>query len=159
MDLIYHPEHALDRLLAPPLRVLWEPFSRKNSHFWNYFDCEWPILEHEPLEVMPDENARERYVNRWSMFWATNFADPKVVVIEPVDHSERYQIGYFSQVGHLQKTVIQRCSVILSGQFGLLLTNRTVYVWAESFEDKRQIRLQTNDLATRKTLHPHIPLL
>lgn len=148
-----------DNLLWPILAKVFEPFSRKNAHWWHYYNA--PMPEHwiPRLSLTEDRDAINRYGNLWNMFWATNFGDPNVVVLGPAFQPlpYHYQIGYVARVNN--RLVVQRCSIVLNSLFGFILTDHPVGVWAESWPEREPIRLRVSHYTTRKQLAAHIPLL
>lgn len=150
------PVHWLDFWFWPVLRATWEPFSRKNSHFWHYYDSE---SQHHPtpLVLEADPFALNRYSNGFSMFWATNFGDPTIVVVEADDHDGLMQIAYKTTVGG--KTISQRCAVVVEKRFALIMSCVPIMLFAYSYPDYSPVNLRLLEIKKRKELPLEIPLL
>ena len=168
-----NPSNWKDAVLWPILRVLFEPFSRKQSHWWHWRKIDpgaWPRNSIRPILNIPpgelDLTARER-TGPWSRFWQTNFGWRKVVIVRPGDwdwttwneqkHSQPYQVGFFLP-GHGHGYI---CSVVIKGTpCALLLGPRPVDFFA-IYPDipYRQVHLRIAGFSTKDQLAIDIPLL
>jgi len=107
------PKHWLDFIFWPILKICWEPFSKKRSHFWHWL--EYPNIPQKTLTIrgIKKEKPREGF---WPNFWQTNFGWKNVVVIEP--HTKGlYNIGLWDKTFGRK----QLCSCLCKGRIGLLI--------------------------------------
>jgi hypothetical protein len=105
------PTSWLDWTLWPLLRVVWEPFSKKRSHWWHWLTYARQIQD--PVVVQGHPNAMDRS-SPWQDFFQTNFGWKDVVVVKPVNYKGLWHIGFSNQ----QKNgkVTQYCSILFNEQ-------------------------------------------
>ena len=157
MKLTTNPEHWLDAVLWPVLRLLWEPFFKKRSHFWH-----WRTYEKQYaywITAKGDPSAKSRQ-SRLGQFWQTNFGWEKVVILQPKGNYARYdyRIG-FSSVESGQK-VKQLCSIVLYGRCAVLVGPDNVSFFAvKEYCDDSFIPLEVIDVAEKKKLPRGITLI
>jgi hypothetical protein len=84
--------------LWPFLKILWEPFSKKRSHWWHWKSVNIEIPEGYGVFVRMNPFAKPRDTF-WSNLIQTNFGWKKVVIIEPINpvpHNGNYKIGFIN---------------------------------------------------------------
>lgn len=146
--------HIFDYILGPILRIIWEPFSIKRSHFWH-----WQRYDNEinsATTVLPDVTASPRY-NLWLKLWQTNFGWEKVVILQPESYDGNYQIGFTSVEGEEGKTEL--CSLILKGKIAVLVGPYELSFFAISFPPKKALILQNVLTTTKDKLDKEIILV
>ncbi len=120
------PVQILDLFFWPVLRVFWEPFSRKNSHWWHWVDYHGeiisPLIVKAPTEVAGEKSRQ----TRWDNFYQTNFGWQTAVVVEPVDHKGFYRLGFVSKSEGRQ----QYCAILLTGSAAALVASEEVKFFA-----------------------------
>lgn len=87
------PFHLFDVIFWWLIKLVWEPFSLKRSHWWHW---QMRILPESasPLEVTGDELDIPRNT-KWRVFFLTNFGWHKVALIAPVEpRMSPYQVGW-----------------------------------------------------------------
>ena len=103
-----------DYIVWPILKIFWEPWSGKKSHWWHWTPYKGlPIIS---FMVSKDSDAGERALWTFapSNLWRTNFAWKKVAVMEPADNYQGcYQVGFIAdEATHKQEL----CALILQGK-------------------------------------------
>jgi hypothetical protein len=105
------PTHWLDWTLWPLLRLVWEPFSRKRTHWWQWRtytgQIEYPLV----VQGHPDETNRSSW---WNNFYQTNFGWKYVVILRPEDYSGVWHIGFSAE--QMNGRLTQYCTVLFNGQ-------------------------------------------
>jgi len=123
------PVHLFDFILWWIIKLLWEPFSLKRSHWWHWVIKPLPP-NCRPLTVNGGGDDLERNT-KWRNFWLTNFGWRKVVLITPCIINENgfmfwyngyYQIGWNqSDNPKFKANEFERCAIIQQGIIGLLV--------------------------------------
>jgi len=92
---------SLVRFFELLLFVFWEPFSKKRAYFFHWINfSKLHIDDNEVVKVQPDKNVKPRD-SFLAMFWQTNIAWRRVVVIEPTEdcHTVKsFKVGYSSSI-------------------------------------------------------------
>lgn len=123
-----NPRHWLDIVLWPILRVLWEPFSRKQSHWWHWrrVDNRVMIRAHSSIVVPRHSTSREGR-SFWGNFFQRNFGWKHVAILTPSNPKYRYRIGFYRR-GHFHER--QLCSIILRGPCAVLIGDEDINFFA-----------------------------
>lgn len=131
--LFTEPQHFLDRFLWPLLRLIWEPFSKKRSHWWHWRDSD-SIAIQTCLEFRGNSLANSRS-GFWNNLWQTNFGWKSALIIKP-ELSTKYKIGFFNHKG------AKICSIIMDGEIALLEGPDPVNFFAFSYPENEPIGLE-----------------
>ncbi|TSC55342.1 MAG: hypothetical protein G01um101418_974 [Parcubacteria group bacterium Gr01-1014_18] len=127
-----NPVHFLDLVLWPLLQLLWEPFSRKNSHFWHWRAFRGEVSGQVKIQGSPASRPRK---SLWDYLWQTNFSWDNCIVFKP-RYDFPYRIGYRS----LGEGKTEMCSVILRGESAALIGGGDVEFFMVSlFGDNQMI--------------------
>jgi hypothetical protein len=118
------PRHIFDIIIWPIIRIFWEPFSLKRSHWWHWRKYDKEITD--TVTVNGDQKAQPRN-NHWQDLIQTNFLWKKSIVLKP-NKNTPYHLGFISK--HENKCQI--CSIVLQGPVGLLLSPHKVEFFAVS---------------------------
>ena len=105
------PTSWLDWVLWPLLRAVWEPFSRKRSHWWHWLPYTGQMQGSLVVRGHPDTVDRS---STWQDFYQTNFGWQHVVVVKPADYQGRWHIGFSARQENGRVT--QYCSILINGQ-------------------------------------------
>jgi hypothetical protein len=147
------PAHWLDFTLWPLLVVTWDRLVKKTSHFWHYVEYRGqPVLT---VSLPPDEQAGDRSKGLWSNLFQSDFGWKQVGILEPVNHTGTYQLGFIATEGGEFKK--QLCTIILTGQVGLLRGPYATEFFAVDLQGK-PVELRVVGLTTKKELRG-IPLI
>lgn len=142
------PVSWLDWVAWPVLRVIWEPFSYKRSHWWHWRNTARP---NEWLPIVGDPLANSQ-TDAWSIFYNTNFAWQTWVELAPVGYQGSWQVGY--TVG----STTQVCAIVLTKTCRVLIGNGDVGYFGITLQGKpvqlRQVRRSTGRAVMRQ-----VPLL
>jgi len=148
------PKHWLDFILWPLLKLFWEPFSVKNSHFWHWVDFDKNLIHKDiffSVEGSIESKPRKKFL---SNLWQTNFGWKKALILEPETDGE-YWLGFFE----LSTGKCQLCSVVLEGKVGILVGHNEVYFFALN-SDRKSIYLKKSEETTKNNPLLHtIPLI
>lgn len=152
-----HPRHILDVVLWPILRVLWEPFSRKQSHFWHWKPFEGSIPEPFQEYVDPDKGARP-VDGWWTEFWNTNFGWKKVVIFRPANPAKKYHLGFMRREGNgvARKEI---CTCVLDGACAAAVSPYNTKYFAVEYPHGPAIPLDLVRVTVRHMLEEDVPLL
>jgi hypothetical protein len=149
------PTHWLDWTLWPLLRVVWEPFSHKRTHWWHWRTYTGQI--EDPIVVQGHPNAIDRS-SWWNNFYQTNFGWKNVIVVEPEGYRGLWHLGFSTR----QDTggVTQYCTVLFNGQeqVGPLVGPYDTIFFAFTSEEK-PIKLINVQETTKFALSRRIPLI
>jgi len=144
------PKHWLDFALEPLLKIFWEPFSKKQSHFWRWKRYSGYIENTLTIRGIASEKPRNSF---WSNFWQSNFGWKNVVIIKP-ETKKFYQIGFFDKVTNDKKL----CSCLVKGDVGLLAGSNDVEFFAID-EDGNFCEIALLKYSNKHLLPKNIPLL
>jgi len=150
------PKHILDWLLWPILRLIWEPVSRKQAHWWHW--RKYYFVHIEMIEVAGDPMVKPRN-NIWNNFWQSNFAWHEVVVFKVVnqdgsDYIGTYQIGFYSKTEKRR----QLCSILLTGQCACLLGHFSTNFFVIA-DQNRRASLKIIKITKKECLESNILLI
>lgn len=149
-----YPSHWLDIILWPILKIIWEPFSKKESHFWHWSNYK-PRLDLVIATVYGDHRAGKR--NGFiSNLIQTNFSWQKIAILKPNTEKE-YQIGFMSDEGDVSKS--QVCSIILHGECAALVGPYDVKFFAISYPEAEQIYIPSPKITIKEFLSDKITLI
>lgn len=148
-----HNPSARDRFLTPLLAIFWEPFSKKISHSWNWKDSSAEVRF--PVAVKGNKDAKPRGTF-WRSLWQTNFGWKWAVILEPVDYTGDWHLGYYAQGPGWRAQ--QWCNVILRGKAAALVGPDDVMFYGVT-SDHHPIELRFVALLNKDALTPNIPLV
>lgn len=158
------PDQVLYSILWFLLKLLWEPFSLKRSHWWHWQKVNLG-RDIKPLIVEGDKTSLDRNT-AWRNFWQTNFGWQKVAVLEVANcvwcHEGQFyvpfQIGW-GEVNGKSKKQLEICSIVhLEPILGLLLGPSDVNFFAFDLEG-RPVELRLLKVITKKqTLKENIQI-
>lgn len=124
------PVHLFDFALWWIIKLLWEPFSLKRSHWWHWVTRVFPSNDNKPLAANGSGDDLERNT-KWRKFWLTNFGWQKVVLIVPCitrdngvmsEYAGYYQVGWNqSDNPKFKANEFEMCTIIQHGIIGLLV--------------------------------------
>jgi len=133
--LFTEPQHFLDRFLWPLLRLIWEPFSKKRSHWWHWKNTNLIYAEkNSTLTIKGNPSAGSRS-GFWRNLWQTNFGWKSALIIKP-KLSTKYKVGFFD---HKEAKI---CSIIMDGEIALLEGSDPVNFFAFSYPENEPIQLE-----------------
>ncbi|MBL7022141.1 hypothetical protein ISR92_02400 [Patescibacteria group bacterium] len=133
-----HPKHCLDYLIWPLLKLFWEPFSKKESHFWHWRKYNTPISKIRGTLIPADFNAHSRRGGILRLLWETNFGWQKIAILEPANYEGLYQIVYSAQeISSLNQLCIyqEKCSLMLRGKVAVQIGPQDTYFYMISFPE------------------------
>ncbi len=134
-----YPKHIFDNVFWPVLQVIWEPFSKKRSHWWHW--QETPLLPNllDAGLIVPGYSGSKIRKNFLSNLWQTNFGWKGVAIISPTDYQGKYRVGYreFSESGCRSEV----CSIVLSDKVAVLRGPKNVVYFALSYPDNQILSL------------------
>jgi hypothetical protein len=139
-----HPQHCLDILLWPFLKAVWEPYFRKNAHWWHWQKCNGS--PRFPLFITPDEKS----LSSRGGFFLNDSKSQNVVVFAPVDYEGPYRRGYVALENEGLKREI--CSVVLEGASAGMVGSHPMFFFALSYPDNRPIKLKLVSLVSKDKL-------
>lgn len=126
-----------DVLFWPVLRLVWEPFSRKNSHFWQWEHYNPPSFV-KPHFLQPESGAIAR-TDLWSNLYQTNFIWQKVAIITPDNKETPFRVGYVNGSGQEGGRL---CTIVLTQPFAILCDPQGIGVFVLDESLGRQIPLK-----------------
>lgn len=151
------PETWQDILILPFLIALWEPFSRKNTHWWHWKHFTQEVPSHYLTPPQKDPTAKDRSKNRWSALWQTNFGWREVVVLSPKIASE-FKIGFWCPEDKRPGKDRMLCSVVVkNGVAACLVGPKPIQFFA--ITNDGFTRLTVIERMRKKDLPKHIMLL
>ena len=149
------PISWLDWALWPLLRVVWEPFSKKRTHWWHWLTYVGQIQDPIVVQGRPNEEDRS---SPWQNFFQTNFGWKDVVVVKPVNYRGRWHIGFSTQQENGRVT--QYCSVLFNEQEKVASlvgpTNTTFFAFTQK---GMPIKLEVLQETTKDKLSAEIPII
>jgi len=134
------PIHVFNFILWWLIKLVWEPFSLKRSHWWHWQIKPLPEGS-KPIVVKGDSNEKER-ATKWLNFSLTNFGWQKVVLLgtykvvssDKAVNQQGDKMCYFDitcksyQIGWNQKSnskfkanEFEVCTIVQNGIIGLLV--------------------------------------
>jgi hypothetical protein len=131
---MYKPSkfHIETYLIEPLIYLLWEPFSGKRSHFWNWSKYGGNL---DKWVTVKGEKKNHPINNLWNTLVELNFKWKKLVILKPVNYNGEYQIIYRNA-----KTEI--CSLVLKGKTGCLVGSSDTDFTAISYPDGKELKLE-----------------
>jgi len=123
-----NPHHLLDWLLWPILKIMWEPFSVKGSHWWHWRAYAFPA-DAAPLalEIKGDREAHDD-AGAWQNFYQRNFGWQEVAILKAFDINgnmiKNFRIGFISNIK------CEICSVIADSNVGVLIGPKNIRFFA-----------------------------
>jgi hypothetical protein len=152
------PWHPFDIILWPTLRLLLEPVSVKQSHFWHWRRYHQEIDEGN-LILVPGLANLPPASNCWQSFLATNFLWPKVAIFHlrgQFDPRSGYQIGYLDKKTNKREL----CSIVIKkSRCACLVGQHNAYFFIIDQSTGRLIQPKEIDFSYRKSLPREIPLI
>ena len=135
MKLTTSPKHWLDYVLWPLLRLVWEPFSLKRSHFWHWRD--YPVHYQLSNTVGFSGSPDARPIRGWfSNLWQTNFGWKLAATLEGPAGMD-YHLGF--ETVENGKTVQKICSIVLRGKCAALIGSADVRFFMVSVNGKTSV--------------------
>jgi hypothetical protein len=127
--------------LFPIIKIIWEPISKKRSHWLHWKNINMGLYLDDTVSVFPDLKAQPRQ-NAWSMFWQTNFFWKKVAIVKPTDDCHtlnKYRIGIMCEYNEN----VQICTIPISkdNSVALLVGDKPLIAFALD-HDGNQIPLK-----------------
>ncbi|PIR41126.1 MAG: hypothetical protein COV31_03225 [Candidatus Yanofskybacteria bacterium CG10_big_fil_rev_8_21_14_0_10_46_23] len=165
-----NPNHWLDWVLWPILRLLLEPFTEKQSHGWHWrdFGLEHRLPTRGAIKVLKDPKAKPRGGPwSWSNFFQTNFGWQKVVVLRrrfsaspvPFEFDSHYRMGYeLAQDGRVTHRQLCSCLIPTNSSVALLIGDGDVQFFGFR-PDWGLVDLYLVEITTKSKLDPDIPLI
>ncbi|WKZ24680.1 MAG: hypothetical protein QY321_03635 [Patescibacteria group bacterium] len=138
------------------VKLLWEPFSLKRSHWWTWIKD--PFINDQQMmmkvEAPGDLKARPRDTF-WGNFWQTNFGWQTCSILCPEDLSQEYQVGFIREYDNKK----MYCSLILNGPVAILQGPKEMKFFAFSL-DKKAVKIKVLRTGISKWQLPFgIPLI
>jgi hypothetical protein len=148
------PKHILDFILWPILKLLWEPFSIKQSHFWHWMNYSNAVQYKTLIPTDPQAIPRN---SLWKLFIYTNISWEKCVILKPKNFNTntRYQVGFIN--GRENKK--QLCSIILNTEVAVLCGPYPTHFFAIDYNAKQVIELEILKETKKNILEQNIPLI
>ena len=153
------PVTFLDILLAPLLRLIWEPLSMKRSHWFNW---EKAAASHTLRElkgyclIVPGNGWAHGWRTPFGRFWQLNFGWKRVAIVRLKSHYDResYQIGFIPPSG-----IPEVCSLVVTGSVALLIGPEATNFFARDPHSLGMRELEFVGEAEKQKLPKGIPLL
>lgn len=141
------------------LKVTWEIFSLKRSHFFTWIkdshDSQEILSSGVTNQVPPNLKARTRS-SGWKNFWLTNFGWQRVAIVRPKDKGiKKYQVGIIREYDGK----VMFCSLVVMGRCALLQAPQPVKIFGISYPEKKLIKLEVVQKNFSKWQLKEIPLL
>lgn len=149
------PTSVYDWTLWPLLRVVWEPFSKKRSHWWHWRTYTSQI--HDPV-VAKGHPKRVDRSSFWENFYQTNLGWSDAVVLRPANYNGFWHLGFSAMQNN--GTVTKLCTIFFKGQkkIAALVGPYDTTFFALSLEGT-PITLEIIQLTTKSELPEAIPLI
>ncbi|PKN02875.1 hypothetical protein CVU76_02515 [Candidatus Dojkabacteria bacterium HGW-Dojkabacteria-1] len=119
-------------LFLPLIMLLWEPFSKKRSHWWNWSKYTKKI---EKGVFVKAEKSNHPLTNVWHLIVQLNFKWKKLVIFEAENYQGEFQIVY----GNREKEI---CSVILKGKVACLVPSSDTVFTAVKYPNGEELQLK-----------------
>ncbi len=113
------PRHWLDLVFWPTLKLVWEPFSLKKSHWWHWLPYEGVLPNHEYCLTVGGDPKAKKADDFWPNFYERNFGWQKVALLHVYDDKGRLAEDY--HLGYSLGAKKEICSLLLSHGVGALL--------------------------------------
>lgn len=84
------------------LKIFWEPFSKKRSHWWNWKTLHRDIYLPHCARMAGNRDAKNGN-SKFSNFFQTNFVWKRVVIMTPWDRRIPFKIGFISRIEREKK--------------------------------------------------------
>lgn len=157
-------QHWLNWVLWPILRIILEPFSKKQSHGWHWVELPKELIPEEEYYIhFKGDPAAKKDTGRWSSFWLKNFGWQTVAFISPQERTKPYRIGFRTTfMGELDE--IKICTIICLRSVSTLIGQNHVDLFALSYPDNKPLKfsdcLALDQTTTKKKdLCTALPLL
>jgi hypothetical protein len=154
-----YPRHRLDVVLWPLLRLLWEPFSKKQSHWWHWRPYEGTVPENFREYMEGDGTARPRKGILGNLI-QTNFGWKKVAILGHSNHYGHpilYQLGFTSTENGVRKKEL--CTVVLNDYCAALLGPSPTEFFAVSYPEGNPIPIDLVVVSRKDHLPRNVVLL
>jgi len=145
-----------DFIVWPFLRIFWEPFSGKRSHWWHWQMYFGVILPSFDIPRNPEAGERALWTFSPSNLRQTNFEWKWTVVMQPVDYAGQYQVGFIAQEGAHYKQEL--CALVLEGMSAGLIGPYDLTFFAVSYPEGTPIRIQVVNIVRKDELTKDITL-
>ncbi len=146
-----------DWTLGPVLKLLWNPISIKQSHFWN-----WEVYNDwigQTLVVQKCDKAKNRN-SFWGNLWQTNFGWKSIEFIRPVSfgfnlnadeyilsfETEDYHLGFYNK----DKSQNEICWLKLNGLTAVLAGDKDTEFFALNAKTMKPMDLKSYGRTTKK---------
>jgi hypothetical protein len=143
------PYHWLDFTPLPILlKIFWEPFSKKKSHWWHWRKFDQSKVRHElNVEGYSDAQPRDTVIQNLVQ---TNFKWQHVLILEPDTDglNKYYQIGFLEP----KSGICQKCSLVLKGLTAVLVGPNDVLFFAVSLKSGKCIQLKIVGITIKNKL-------
>lgn len=146
-----YPKHIFDYLLWPIIKLVWEPFSLKRSHWWHW--KKFLYTQRGRLitsKVIGNKKAKNRDTF-WSNLIQTNFGWNETAVIEPIAYTDKYQLGFF-ETDKYGKKFPQTCTLVLRGKIAILRGPKDIEVYAFTYPEHRPLVVKVINELPKNTL-------
>ena len=124
--ILTYPKNWKDKWVWPLIKIVWEPFMLKHSHWWHWLPYKDSVLQSITVQGNPKFKSR---TTLWDEFFQTNIAWHKAVLLQPKDYMGLYRLG-FRSVSE-QKNEI--CSILLKGKAAALVGSQNLEFFAISY--------------------------
>lgn len=160
-NILTSPHHPFDDWLWPIIKIIWEPFSLKRSHWWHWRPYQGPAQFRQRLAGNLAAKARRGF---WSTLIQTNFAWTQVAIIEPKEYTGAYQVGFCGpEISSPQASERwyqgQLCAMIIEGPSALLVGSGDLYYFAKAYPNGQPIELKNLAITTKTKLTKNVILL
>ena len=149
------PSHIYDEIFWPIIRLVWEPFSLKRSHWWH-----WIVYKKEITSFIAIPGIRSNTTRHQSFlgnFFKTNLGWKSVVVLSPLSFQGTYQRWFRAKEGDVEK--IEICILILQGPVAALIGPYDTDFFAISYPLGLPITLALLEATTKDKLDKNTPII
>jgi hypothetical protein len=151
-----YPRHWLDFVLWPFLRIVWEPFSKKQSHWWHWRPYAGDIPEKCFTDFVSNSDAKSGNHGLASL-WQRNFGWKTVVMVRVDGGTENSEYLFGFEINEHREI----CSMVLRNfGAGMLVGPDPVRFFAISCADKKPVSLKIWRRVRKSDVHLYlVPLI
>ena len=142
--------HIEDYLFLPLIKLFWEPFSGKRSHWWNWSNTKNTFSKSVHIE---GEKSLHPLNNLWNVLVELNFRWNKLVILQPVNYRGEYQLAYSNS------KYKEICSIVLEDQVACLINHEDTKYSGFSYPKGKEIQLRIVGYTYKKKLQKDILFL
>ena len=142
--------HWEQYLFAPILQIIWEPFSGKQAHWWNWSSTE---KNFQKALFVKGKKENKALKNTWDKIIQLNFKWHTLLILRPKNYTGEYQLAYES------KKEKEICSIIVKGKIACLRSAEDTQYTGFSFPEGREIALELIEEKDKKVLEKGVLFL